>query len=176
MTRSETRGADHYKWDSAPAGRRASLAVMSGTFHCLKLHVVFSTKNREPWLRADLRPRVFDYLGGVIRGERGVVHAIGGVDDHVHLCFGWRTDEAISVLMRKLKANSSGWIHEALPGLRGFAWQEGYAVFSVSQSQLERVCAYVGRQEEHHRVKPFREELAELLRAHQIAFEDRFLD
>jgi hypothetical protein len=78
--------------------------------------------------------------------------------------------------MRKLKANSSGWIHEALPGLRGFAWQEGYAVFSVSQSQLERVCAYVGGQEEHHRVKPFREELAELLRAHQIAFEDRFLD
>ena len=149
---------------------------MPGTFCCLKLHVVFSTRHREPWLKADLRPRVFDYLGGIIRGERGVVHAIGGVDDHVHLCFGWRTDEAISVLMRKLKANSSGWVHDTLPGMRSFAWQEGYAVFSVSRSQVERVCAYIGGQEEHHRVKSFRDELAESLRAHQIAFEDRFLD
>lgn len=148
---------------------------MPGTYHCLKYHLVFSTKHREPWLTDSMKPRVHDYLGGIIRGERGVPLAIGGVEDHVHLLFSWRTDEAISTLARNLKANSSKWIHDKFSELRAFAWQEGYAVFSVSESQVEKVRAYIGNQVEHHRVKSFKEELEEFLRAHGVDYDARHL-
>jgi putative transposase len=148
---------------------------MPGTFHNLKFHLVFSTKHREPWLTPDVRPRVHDYLGGIIRGERGAILEIGGIADHVHILFGWRTDEAISTLVRNLKANSSRWIHETFPGLSGFAWQEGYSIFTVSQSQVEKVRDYIRRQEEHHRLKPFREELLEFLRTHEVAFDEKYV-
>lgn len=148
---------------------------MAGTFHNLKFHLVFSTKHREPWLQDAIRPRVHEYLGGIIRGESGKVLAIGGVADHVHILFGWRTDEAISNLVRNLKANSSRWIHETFPTLAGFAWQEGYGIFTVSQSQVERVRGYIQHQEEHHRTKPFRDEVLEFLRAHEIAFEEKYV-
>lgn len=148
---------------------------MPGTFHNLKFHLVFSTKHRKPWLTTDVRLRVHDYLGGIVRGEQGVVLEIGGVADHVHMLFGWRTDEAISTLVRNLKANSSRWIHENFPGLSGFAWQEGYSIFTVSQSQVERVRDYIRRQEEHHHIKPFREELLEFFRAHEITFDEKYV-
>jgi REP element-mobilizing transposase RayT len=120
-----------------PGGAADYSGHMAGTFSNLKFHLVFSTKHREPWLTDDIRPRVFDYMGGIVRGEKGVLLEIGGVSDHVHILFGWRTDEAISTLVRNLKANSSKWIHESFPNLRQFAWQEGYSIFAVSQSQVE---------------------------------------
>lgn len=152
------------------------MASMPGAFHSLRYHLIFSTKGRKGWLDPAIRPRVHDYLGGVIRGEKGTPLAIGGVADHVHVLFGWRTDEAISTLVRKLKANSSKWIHATFPELRTFSWQEGYAIFTVSPSQLARVQTYIENQETHHRARSFRDELAEFLKAHQVAFEDRYLD
>lgn len=101
---------------------------------------------------------------------------IGGVEDHAHILFGWRTDEAISVLMRNLKANSSKWIHQKYPELREFRWQEGYAIFSVSESQVDRVKQYIADQDEHHRVKSFQEELVEFLKAHNVPYDGRYLN
>jgi putative transposase len=98
---------------------------------------------------------------------------IGGVADHVHILFSWRTDEAISVLARNLKANSSRWIHETFPDLREFSWQEGYAIFSVSESLSERVSEYIRGQPEHHRKKTFQEELVEFLRAHRVDYDEK---
>ncbi|HSH17648.1 MAG TPA: IS200/IS605 family transposase [Verrucomicrobiae bacterium] len=148
---------------------------MPGTYHSLKLHLIFSTKHRERWLSESVRNRVHDYLGGIIRGERGMPLGIGGVEDHVHILFTWRTDAPISDLVRILKANSSRWIHESFAGLRTFAWQEGYAVFSVSESQVEKVRTYIANQVEHHRVKPFKEELEEFLRIHRVDYDPRYL-
>ena len=148
---------------------------MPGTFHNIKFHLVFSTKHRESWLSDAIRPRIHDYLGGIIRGERGMVLAVGGVADHVHILFGWRTDESIASLVRNLKANSSKWIHETYPELHQFRWQEGYAIFSVSQSLVGRVQRYIQTQEEHHRRKTFQDELREFLRAHEIEFDERYL-
>jgi putative transposase len=108
---------------SRPKGAADELKHMPGTFHNIKFHLVFSTKHREPWLTKEIRSRVHDYLGGIIRGESGVPLEIGGVADHVHILFGWRTDESISTLTRNLKANSSRWIHETFPALRNLAWQ-----------------------------------------------------
>jgi len=148
---------------------------MPGTYSKLLYHTVFSTKQRAAWLKPALASRIYEYLGGIVRGEGGVAHQINGMPDHVHLLIGWRTDESISVLMRNLKAHSSRWIHETFPGCTGFRWQEGYSVFTVSRSQFEAVDAYIGNQEQHHYGRSFDEELRELLRVHDIAYDERYL-
>jgi REP element-mobilizing transposase RayT len=148
---------------------------MPGTYHNLKFHLIFSTRRREPWLTEAVRPRIHDYRGGIIRGERGQPLEIGGVADHVHVLFGWRTDDSLANLARNLKANSSKWIHETFPELRSFRWQEGYAIFTVSQSQTGRVRNYLQRQEEHHRMKTLQEELLKFLRTNEVEFDERYL-
>lgn len=139
------------------------------------LHAVFSTKHREPWITPELASRLYAYLGGIVRAEKGVLLAIGGVEDHVHLYLRWRPDASVSDLLRTLKARSSRWIHAEYPALEAFAWQEGYSVFSVSKSQEGAVRRYIARQVEHHRTEDFRSELLRLLQAHQVEFEERYV-
>jgi len=100
---------------------------------------------------------------------------IGGVEDHVHLLVQWRTDGAASDLMRAVKARSSKWVRAEFPALGGFAWQEGYGVFTVSASQEAGVMTYLARQREHHAREGFSEELVRVLRAHGVEFEERFV-
>jgi hypothetical protein len=77
--------------------------------------------------------------------------------------------------MRQVKASSSGWLHDNFPDLADFAWQEGYAVFSVSKSQEERLKRYITEQAEHHRQEDYKTELLRLLRAHEIEFDERYV-
>lgn len=95
--------------------------------------------------------------------------------DHVYLLIGWRTDASISVPMQNLKAHSSRWIHQTFPDLAGFRWQEGYSVFTVSQSQFDAVDRYILNQEQHHLCRPFDEKLRERLRVHRVEFDERYL-
>ncbi len=148
---------------------------MAGTFTRLLYHIVFSTKRRANLIAVEFQPRLHEYLGGVVRSERGVAHEIGGVADHVHLLIQWRTDEALATLMRRLKANSSRWLHAEFPAMHGFAWQEGYAAFTVSPSQFDTVRQYVRNQAAHHRQRGFVEELRVLLEAHGIEYDERHL-
>ena len=148
---------------------------MPGTYSQILLHIVFSTKFRQPFITADLAPRLYPYMGGIVRAERGVLYSIGGVGDHVHMYVQWRTDESVSNLMRTVKARSSLWIHETVPTLRAFAWQEGYAAFSVSKSQEEAVKRYIAHQAEHHQKEDFNTELLRLLRKHEIEFDERYV-
>lgn len=148
---------------------------MAGTFSQLSLHIVFSTKRREPWINADLAARLHAYLGGIVRSEKGVALEVGGVEDHVHLLVRWRPDESISNLLRHVKARSSRWVHESSPQLRSFAWQEGYSVFSVSKSQEPFVRRYIQRQRDHHAREDFASELTRLLNAHEIEYDERYL-
>ena len=148
---------------------------MPGTYSQLLLHVVFSTKGRRPWIGTDVAERLHPYIGGIVRAERGVLYAIGGVEDHVHLYLRWRPDGSVSDLMRTVKSRSSKWLHESHPQLAAFAWQEGYSAFSVSKSQEDAVKAYIGRQAEHHAKEDFKSELMRLLRAHAVEFEERYV-
>ena len=148
---------------------------MPGTYSQILLHVVFSTKHRQPWITPAVKEQLYPYLGGIIRGEQGTLYDIGGVEDHVHLCFRWRPSGAISDLMRVLKANSSKWIHETFPALKEFAWQEGFAAFSVSKSQEIAIKNYIARQKEHHQQFDFKAELLKLLRAHHVDFDERYV-
>lgn len=148
---------------------------MPGTYSQILLHIVFSTKHRQPWLTAEITERLYAYMGGIIRAEKGVLFDIGGVEDHVHLYLRWRTDDSISNLMRTVKSRSSKWVHETFDELHSFAWQEGYSVFTVSKSQESAVKNYIANQVEHHKKEDFKSELLKLLRAHRVEFDEQYV-
>jgi putative transposase len=148
---------------------------MPGTHSQILLHIVFATKRRERWLTPDISDRLYAFIGGIVRDERGVLLSIGGVEDHVHLLVRWRTDGAVADLMRNVKARSSRWMHDSFPALAGFAWQDGYGVFSVSKSQEEGVKRYIAGQAAHHAQVGFKEELLALLRRHGVEFDERYV-
>jgi REP element-mobilizing transposase RayT len=141
----------------------------------LLYHIVFSTKNREPSLNPEMRPRLLEYLGGAVRGEGGIALAINGTADHLHILARLRQDKAVSAVIGAIKANSSGWIHRTFPGLANFAWQTGYGAFTVSASQEGKVCHYIENQEEHHRLRTFQEEFRAFLKAHDIEYDERYV-
>jgi putative transposase len=149
--------------------------VMPGTYSQLLLHIVFSTKHRQPWITPDVAERVYPYIGGIVRAEKGILFDINGIEDHAHLYLRWRTDESISNLMRTVKARSSKWIHDTFSTLADFQWQEGYSVFTVSKSQEPAVKHYIAGQREHHHKEDFKSELLRLLRAHGIEFDERYV-
>ena len=120
------------------------------------------------------RERLHSYLGGIVRGLGGVPLAIGGVADHVHLLVGLKTSHRLDYFTRDLKADSSKWVHEEV-GRRLFAWQKGYAVFSVSPSYIESVRRYILDQENHHRRRSFQEEYITLLKESGIEYDERFV-
>ncbi len=148
---------------------------MPGTYTKLLYHLVFSTKRRAPLITPELQPRLYPYMGGLIRSEKGICHQIGGVADHVHLLVTWRTDETIAELLRKLKSNSSSWVHKTFPKMRSFYWQDGYGAFTVSPSQFNKVDTCIRNQEKHHRKLSFEEELERLLKAHGIEYDPRYI-
>lgn len=148
---------------------------MPGTYSQVLLHIVFSNKGRQPLITPEVRDRLHPFIGGIVRDEKGSLLAIGGMPDHEHLLVRWRTDEDIATLMRHVKARSSRWVHETFPTLRAFAWQEGYSVFSVSKSGEGDVRSYIENQGEHHKKWDFKAELLKLLRAHEVAFEEKYV-
>ena len=148
---------------------------MPGTYSEILLHIVFSTKQRQPWLRAEVTDRLYPYIRGIVKSERGLIYDINGIEDHSHIYMRWRVDESVSDLMRVVKSRSSKWIHDTFPDLAGFAWQEGYAAFSVSRSREPAVKKYIQNQVEHHKTEDFKSELIRLLRAHEVEFDERYL-
>ncbi|MDA0835703.1 MAG: IS200/IS605 family transposase [Planctomycetota bacterium] len=148
---------------------------MTQSFVCLHVHVVFSTKNRQPFITDDLAPRLYDYMGGVVSNRGGKLLTAGGVADHVHLLISLHKEMAMSEFVRIVKSNSSKWIHETFAELKSFAWQTGYGAFGVSFSDLARVKRYIANQQEHHRRQTFKEEFLELLRRHDMEFDERYL-
>lgn len=149
--------------------------VMAGTYTNILFHVVFSTKGRRALITTELQPRLYEYLGGIVRGEKGILYEIGGTANHIHLFFRWRTDETLATLMGNLKSRSSLWVHQTFPERKSFHWQAGYGAFSVSQSQYEKVRNYIVYQPDHHKKKSFKEEFIELLKAHGIEYDERYI-
>jgi putative transposase len=116
---------------------------MANTFTSLHYHLVFSTKNRHPWLAADSQQRIWEYLGGIARDNHMKALQVGGIEDHVHIVLGAPPTMAVSKAVQLLKGGSCKWIHDHFPALAAFAWQDGYGAFSVSKSQVPEVVEYV---------------------------------
>ena len=148
---------------------------MSQSFTNLLYHIIFSTKDRRPLIALDYQPRLYEYIGGTIRGLGGISLGINGMEDHVHVLAKLRPDKALSDVLRELKAGASGWMHDVFPDARDFYWQNGYGAFTVSASQIPVVSNYIANQERHHKKHSFRDEFIEMLRAHKIEFDERYL-
>jgi REP element-mobilizing transposase RayT len=136
---------------------------------------VFSTKGRRPWINAELQPRLFEYLGGIVRNQGAMLVAAGGMPDHVHLLVSQNKQLAVADFVRDIKSNSSGWIHDTFAGMRHFAWQTGYGAFAVSYSDRDAVRQYLATQAEHHGRMTFQEEFLALLKRHEIEFDEQYL-
>jgi putative transposase len=148
---------------------------MAHTYTNLIIHALFSTKERQPLLNAEVKTEVLDYLGGTVNRLGGQSLVANGPADHVHMLFVQPSALSLADVMEKVKANSSGWIKRRWTHHRGFAWQTGYAAFSVSKSHVERVKEYITRQEEHHRRISFQEEVIAFLKKQGITYDPRYL-
>ena len=140
------------------------------------IHVIFSTKERRPFLRdKTVRDSLHAYLGGVSKTLECPPLIVGGVEDHVHLLCRFGRTLTQAEWVKELKRVSNGWLKERSRDYADFEWQGGYADFSVSQSNLEQVKQYIASQEEHHRKMTFQDELRALLRKHEIEFDERYV-
>ncbi len=148
---------------------------MSHTFTQLTCHAVFATKGRREMIKDRLRPRLYPYIIAAINNQLGHAREIGGTANHLHILLDLHQSVAVADAIRVIKSVSSGWVHDAFPDLRDFAWQEGYGAFSVSASVAARVKAYIQGQEEHHRRRSFEEEFVALLKKHGIAYDPAHL-
>ena len=144
-------------------------SYMGHSYTKLLYHILFSTKERRPFIRREIRSRVHDYRGGTIRGLGGTSLQVGGIEEHVHALAIVPPTVAVSDFLSKLKSNTSQWMKQFC---RDFEWQGGYTALTVSQSEVERLRRYIRNQEEHHRKMSFKEELARLLKAHRIKVSD----
>jgi len=147
---------------------------MGDSYTNLLYHIVFSTSDRRPLITPDYEVRLYDYIGGTIRELGGISLALNGTEDHLHLLAKLRPDRALSDVLRKLKANASGWMHRVFPRLEDFKWQRGYGAFTVSQSNVPEVSAYIARQKQHHQKISFRDEFVRFLIANEIEFDERY--
>jgi putative transposase len=145
------------------------------TFTNLLCHLVFSTKKREPLITNDFQEELYKYIGGIIRAEGGIQLEIGGDVDHVHILAKLKPSVAVSEILNRIKANSSKWINENNKSTRRFGWQEGYAAFTVSESQAPNVRAYIRHQEEHHKKLSFQDEFIALLEKHGVSYDPRYI-
>lgn len=146
---------------------------MSHTYTKLLTHVIFSTKSRDKLIDAKVQPQLHEYLGGIVRDLGGSALIVGGVEDHVHLLLILPPRLALSDAMREIKAGSSRWIKEEHEPK--FAWQTGFAAFSVSQTRVAETMKYIADQAEHHRIRSFQEELLEFLKGYEVEYDEKYL-
>lgn len=141
------------------------------------LHLVFSTKNREPWLVGDHLSAMHRYLATVSRDLNAPAVQVGGVADHVHLLTRFPRTLTVAEWVNKLKSNSSRWFKEqsATRDHAGFAWQKGYGVFSISVTHVDAAKAYIEHQEAHHKKITFQDEYRDLMNKHGIEFDERYV-
>lgn len=147
---------------------------MSSYTH-LVFHLVFSTKERRPLITPRLESELYPYLGGILRDQRGELLEVGGTEDHIHLLASLHSSTSMAEIVRLLKSNSSKWIREQRRFGKWLGWQTGYGAFTVSASQLATVQRYVVRQKEHHRKTDYKEEFLQLLKKHDIDYDERYL-
>ena len=141
----------------------------------LHIHLVFSTKHREPWITEGVRETLHGYMASVLENMGCTPVLLNSMEDHVHILFDLSRTVAVSQAVEDVKKSSSKWIKTRGPGFRTFAWQSGYGAFAVSESNVETVRDYIANQKEHHRTKTFQEEYRIFLKRHGIAFDERYV-
>ena len=148
---------------------------MANTYSQIHIQTVFAVQNRLSLINNEWKDRLYHYLTAILQNKGHKMLAIGGMPDHVHLFFGFRPDDSLSLLVQELKRCSTLWIKDNRLVKACFCWQEGYGAFSYSKSQIPMVCNYIARQEEHHRRKSFVSEYIEILERFGVEYDQRYV-
>jgi REP element-mobilizing transposase RayT len=146
---------------------------LSHTSGNILFHLIFSTQHRQPWIANTFREALFAYLGGIVRELRSTAVIVNGTADHVHLLLRVRPAQSAAEMARVVKANSSKWVRAKWNPK--FAWQTGYGVFSLSESNVAPVRRYIARQEEHHKKQTFQQEFVAFLKKNNVAYDERYI-
>jgi len=146
---------------------------MSHSYNKIWLHVVFATKYRFPLIKFAVEKQIHTHIREQLVENGCPVRIINGMPDHVHLLFLQNPKMAITEIIKQVKGNTSHWVNEQNLIADKFAWQTGYAAYSVSESQLEKVFQYIKNQKEHHLKKPFTQEYDEFISAHGLIKETK---
>ena len=137
------------------------------------VHLIFSTKNREPLIHREVRTPLHAHLAGILQNLQCPSLQTGGTGDQVHARFSLGRTSTLAEIVEEMKKSSSKWMKQQ--NVRGFAWQAGYGAFSVSESQAAAVIRYVVRQEEHHRQLTFQEEFRRFLDRYGVTYDERYM-
>jgi putative transposase len=148
---------------------------MPNTYTQLYIHLVFAVKARQSLIHRAHKNELQKYITGIVRNKKHKMLAIENEPDHIHILVGLKPDQAISDLVKEIKASSSLWMNEQPWMPHHFNWQEGFAAFSYSRSQLDQVIAYIRNQEQHHKKQTFREEYIAKLKAFAVEHDERYL-
>ena len=139
------------------------------------VHLVYSTKHRTPWIPKESKEALYAYQAGIFKQWNSPAIILGGVEDHIHALFSLSRNHALKKIVEEVKKGSSKWMKTDGPAIKDFFWQNGYAAFSVSQSNVPEVKQYIQHQEIHHRKMTFQEELRALFDRHEIEYDERYV-
>jgi REP element-mobilizing transposase RayT len=139
------------------------------------IHIVFSTKYREPLIKQTVETELYSYLGGICKKLDCPVIKVGGYTDHIHILCMLSKKITLVKLMEELKSHSSKWIKTKGSEYSNFYWQDGYGAFSVNPSQVAIVVNYIANQKEHHRKKTFQKEYRAFLKKYEVEFDERYV-
>lgn len=148
---------------------------MADTYTQIYIHLVFAVKGRANVISSKWKVELYKYITGIVSNEGQKMIAINGMPDHIHILLGIKPTCTLSNLVRDIKANSSRFINEQRWIAGKFEWQQGFGAFSYSHSQLSNVIHYIQTQEDHHKIKSFREEYLEFLKLYDIEFKNEFI-
>lgn len=148
---------------------------MPQSLSSILIHLVFSTKNREPYITTEIEPELHAYLAAVFRESSSPALTINGTANHVHTLFTLSRTVTVAEIAEEVKKRSSKWAKTKGGAYRNFQWQSGYGAFSVSQSNVAAVKKYIARQKEHHRRKTFEEEYRSFLEKYGVAYDERYV-
>ncbi len=139
------------------------------------VHLVFSTKNREPLLPDDIRDELHAYIGGIVENQKGTLRKAGSVADHIHLLVAHPRTCTPAELVQEIETGSSKWLKTKGARYADFHWQSGYGIFSISPSHRRTLEAYIANQAEHDRTVTFQDEYRRLLAKYGIALDERYV-
>jgi putative transposase len=148
---------------------------MSQSLACVLVHLVFSTKHRQPWIRTEIEGELHPYLATTFRSLECPTLTLNGTEDHVHILFRLGRKISLAKVVEEIKTSSSKWIKTKGPSYKGFSWQNGYGAFSIGQSGVEALKKYIANQKEHHRKKTFQDELQAFLRKYGVEYDERYV-
>ncbi|WP_295668260.1 IS200/IS605 family transposase [uncultured Mucilaginibacter sp.] len=139
------------------------------------MHIVFSTKHRQPLIHAPFEDELHAYLGGICNKLDCQPIKIGGYTDHVHILCMFSKKIVLMKLVEEIKSHSSKWVKTLDTSLANFYWQDGYGAFSVNPSEIEKVIAYIANQHQHHSRKSFQDEYRAFLKKYKVEYDERYV-